>query len=111
MRQTVCLQLKGANAGEVAGILAGRLVEFQCSSQLERLSSGAECNLRIATPAVQAAENLAVELDAHDTADFAAEKIIDILADSGVISLAATAYTVEEEEKIRQRLHDLGYIE
>ncbi|HUW60356.1 MAG TPA: hypothetical protein VMZ06_05050 [Candidatus Bathyarchaeia archaeon] len=112
MRQTVCLQLKGANAGEVAGILACRLVEFQCRAKLERPSSAAECNLRIATaPAAQAAENLAVELDAHDTPDFAAEKVIDILAENGVISLPAADYTPEEEEKIRRRLQDLGYIE
>lgn len=112
MQQTVCLQLKGANAVEVAGILAGRLVEFQCRAEMETPAGATECCLRIAaSSAVQAAEILAVELDALDTPDFAAEKVIDILAENGVISLPAAEYTLEEEEKIRQRLQDLGYIE
>jgi hypothetical protein len=54
---------------------------------------------------------LVVELDANDTPDFAAEKVIDILAENGIISLPAAGYTPEEDLKIRRRLQDLGYIE
>jgi len=112
MQQTLCVQLKGANAGEVAGILASRLVEFQCSAKLERSSSVVECTMRVTTKSTnQPAGDLVVELDGDDTPDFAAEKVIDILAENGVISLPAADYTPEEEEKIRRRLQDLGYIE
>jgi len=112
MQQTLCVQLKGANAGEVAGILASRLIEFQCGAKLERSDSAAECALRISTGSmVRPAGDLVVELDEDDTPDFAAEKVIDILAENGVISLAAADYTPEDEEKIRRRLQDLGYIE
>ncbi|MCX5770037.1 MAG: hypothetical protein NTZ09_07170 [Candidatus Hydrogenedentes bacterium] len=40
-----------------------------------------------------------------------AEKVIDILAENGIISLPAAGFTPEEELKIRRRLQDLGYIE
>jgi len=52
-----------------------------------------------------------IETDAHDTPDFAAEKALDILAEKGSISLELHDYTPEEEEQIRKRLADLGYIE
>lgn len=47
----------------------------------------------------------------HDTPDFAAEKIVDLLASRGLIALDSGDYTVEEEETVRKRLADLGYIE
>jgi len=110
--QTVCLKLRGANAGEVAGILAGRLTELQCRAELDAAVGERECVMHItATSTNHPAENLVVELDSHDTADFAAEKVIDVLAENGIISLPAADYAPEEEEKIRRRLQDLGYIE
>ncbi len=103
--QLISLQLNGPNATEVATILAARLAYFQCTPELD------QNRLRIATPATNAPQNLAVDLDPHDTPDFAAEKVIDILAENKVISLPSTDYTREEEETIRRRLQDLGYIE
>ena len=112
MQQTLCLQLKGANAGKVAGILASRLAEFQCKAKLERPSTAVECAVRITTKSTnRPAGDLVVELDGDDTPDFAAEKVIDILAEHGIISLPAADYTPDEEERIRRRLQDLGYIE
>lgn len=107
----MCLLLKGANAGEVAGILTGRLAELRCEAHVEAVSNHVECTLRISVERDQAVQDIVVELDSHDTADFAAEKVIDILAEQGVISLPTGAYTREEEERIRRRLQDLGYIE
>ena len=111
MQQIVCLQLKGPNAGEVEEILAGRLVEFGCTAERTTAGGAGECGLRITAGSIERGQNLTVELDGHDTPDFAAEKLIDILAEHGVISLSAADYTREEEEKIRRRLQDLGYIE
>jgi hypothetical protein len=54
---------------------------------------------------------LDVEAAVHDTADFAAEKIIDDLAAAGILALDAADYSPEEEEQIKKRLADLGYIE
>jgi hypothetical protein len=54
---------------------------------------------------------LEVVPDSHDTADFAAEKIIDMLAETGVVSMGTTQYSPEEEEIIRKRLANLGYLE
>ena len=56
-------------------------------------------------------ERLDVEIDENDTPDFAAEKILDDLATAGAITLEETAYSPEEEERVRERLASLGYIE
>ncbi len=56
-------------------------------------------------------EVIRAEVDAHDTPDFAAEKILDELAATGAVTLEAVDYSPEEEEAIRKRLADLGYIE
>jgi hypothetical protein len=56
-------------------------------------------------------ERLTVEVDANDTPDFAAEKILDTLHEAGVVSLDVADYSPEEEEQVRKRLADLGYIE
>lgn len=56
-------------------------------------------------------ECLEVEIPAHDTPDFAAEKVLDELAEAGVLDLEHTDYSPEEEERIKHRLADLGYIE
>jgi len=52
-----------------------------------------------------------IELDKNDTADFAAEKILDTLAHENLVSLETHDYSADEEEEIRRRLADLGYIE
>ena len=47
----------------------------------------------------------------HDSADFAAEKLLDALADCGWIQIHGGNLTPAEERSIRDRLLDLGYIE
>lgn len=54
---------------------------------------------------------LDAELSEHDTPDFAAEKILDDLAEAGVLVLDDAGYSAEDEELVRKRLADLGYIE
>ena len=51
------------------------------------------------------------EVATHDTPDFAAEKVLDELAEAGILTLEDAGYSDEEEERIRKRLADLGYIE
>jgi hypothetical protein len=50
-------------------------------------------------------------VSAHDSPDFAAEKILDALAGRGWIQLCEERLTPVEERAIRARLIDLGYIE
>jgi hypothetical protein len=57
------------------------------------------------------AGSLAITIDPNDTPDFAAEKILDRLAETGIVTLEAGDYSPEDEERIRQRLSQLGYIE
>jgi len=54
---------------------------------------------------------LEMAVDPRDTPDFAAEKILHGLEEKGVIERASADYTPQEEEEIRRRLADLGYIE
>jgi len=54
---------------------------------------------------------LTVEVDANDTPDFAADKVLDELAAAGAIAVQPSDYSPEEEERIRKRLSDLGYVE
>lgn len=54
---------------------------------------------------------LAFAVSPHDSADFAADKILDALADRGWIRLSVESLTTAEEAVLRDRLIDLGYIE
>lgn len=54
---------------------------------------------------------LEIEIAPYDTPDFAAEKILDELAEVGALTLQDAVYSPEDEERIRKRLADLGYIE
>ena len=61
--------------------------------------------------AAPAGDCIDAAINPNDTPEFAAEKVLDMLAEAGCISLDDGEYTPEEEEQIRQRLSDLGYIE
>jgi len=54
---------------------------------------------------------LTMRVETYDTTDFAAEKALDLLAEAAVIRLDAGSYSQEEEELVRRRLADLGYVE
>ena len=128
MNKATSITLTGPQAGETARALVARLIELGRpaqpieSSLAGRLGPAAAvtCGLLsrngvmvvISTPGIlPEGEHLPIDLDPNDTPDFAAEKALDILAEAGIISLDVSDYTPEEEEQIRKRLADLGYIE
>lgn len=128
---TIVLKAKEPPAAvAAAAALAGRLRELGCKSEMldeaavKSLggikSVGAACALltRNGIFVVAACEKLRpagewlpVELDLHDTPEFAAEKVLDELAAKGALALDDRGYSVEDEEKVRERLSQLGYIE
>ncbi|HIJ65172.1 MAG TPA: hypothetical protein HPP77_04405 [Candidatus Hydrogenedentes bacterium] len=130
MQKGVSIRLSGAGVPETAAALRGRLIELgrcvECvdAQMAARLgggkAAGYTCNLLtrngviviVAAPGVDVeGESIECEVAVHDTPDFAAEKILDALAEQGFIAIETGAYSAEEEEQIRQRLADLGYIE
>ncbi|MBI4557365.1 MAG: hypothetical protein HY706_07275 [Candidatus Hydrogenedentes bacterium] len=130
MQKGITIHLAGVNAAETAHVLLNRLGELGRSAEhidetaqkslgnketadLACEHSSQEGRVVIAgyPDACPSGESLHIILDPNDTPDFAAEKILDELAAAGVINLETGTYSPEEEEKVRQRLADLGYIE
>lgn len=112
MTQTLSVNITGTNARPVSEILVTRLSEMGCHARVEPQAGSTNPCVKIeAAFPIPGTESLSVEVDDHDTPDFAAEKIIDTLAECGAVSLEKADYTPEEEEQIRKRLQDLGYIE
>ena len=130
MEKGIVVNLSGANAAETAKVLTVRLIEM--GRNVEHLDAPAAahfgsmkaaayaCELLVRNGVVVIvthpkikphAEHVDIEVDANDTPDFAAEKILDELAAAKVIVLESYDYSPEEEEQIRKRLADLGYIE
>lgn len=130
MLKGISVRLSGPQAEETMKALATRLVEL--GKSVERLDaalaeavggpSGANrvCGLLsrhgvAVFAAYDGAEPegavLDVEVDDNDTPDFAAEKVLDQLEEHGVVELGSETYSAEEEEAVRKRLAELGYIE
>ena len=128
MAKGITIQLTGAMPAETAKALLTRLAEM--GKQVERMdpdlaakigpASGLVCRLlsrngvfvvSVDPALTPEGEVLSVEVDPNDTPDFAAEKILDNLSDRGLLSFENADYSPEEEEEVRQRLADLGYIE
>lgn len=130
MDKGITVRLTGCNVPETTRALATRLVELGRRveviepSHAEKLGGDAgaafACRLLTRNGVIVVAsyegrepegESVEAEVDEHDTPDFAAEKILDALAEAGFLELESADYTPEEEEEIRKRLADLGYIE
>lgn len=130
MPEGLSIRLSGPGIPETAKALAVRLVELgykvevlgeEAQKQLGSLKAAAyACGLLARNGVLVIVENTKVRpegnsleaaISPNDTPDFAAEKILDQLAEAGAISLEPADYTPEEEEQIRKRLADLGYIE
>jgi len=130
MEKGIVVNLSGANVAGTAKVLTVRLIEM--GRNVEHLEAAAAahfgsmkaaayaCELLVRNGVVVIvthpkikphAEHVNIEVDANDTPDFAAEKILDELAAAKVIVLESYDYSPEEEEQIRKRLADLGYIE
>ncbi len=128
MERAIALRLKGVTQEETGRVLAQRLIELGKRAEVMDVamaanlgpSAGFVCRLLVRNgvfvivvsdevkPDCECRE---IELDKNDTADFAAEKILDTLAHENLVSLETHDYSADEEEEIRRRLADLGYIE
>lgn len=130
IQQGIFVHLAGENVAETAQLLAVRLIEM--GRAVEPVDAVAAKRLGTLKSAAYACEMLVrngvivismlprlrpdcacldVEVDPNDAPDFATEKILDQLADAGVITLDTSNYSPEDEERVRQRLASLGYIE
>jgi hypothetical protein len=130
MEKGIVINLSGAHVGETAKVLTVRLIEM--GRNVEHLDAEGAAHFGTVKAAAYASQLLArngvvvivthpklkpraecvnIDVDANDTPDFAAEKILDELAAAKVITLDTSEYSPEEEEQIRKRLADLGYIE
>lgn len=114
MNRPYTIRLTGENAADAAHALGRRLVELGsnvCPPGQAPPAGFDGVVLLLGDAPSDAPAGGTVEISAHDTPDFAAEKILDILHENGVISVESEGYTPEEEEEIRKRLSDLGYID
>jgi hypothetical protein len=98
------LAITGTNARETAMVLRHRLEEMTGKFEGSFLISAS------AEESGPSANALSFNVSPHDAPDFAAEKILDELAALGWIALEEGGLTEEEEEQIRERLQELGYI-
>jgi len=126
----IIVNMSGAGVVETAHILTVRLIEM--GRNVEHFDAVTVARFRTMKAASFACELLArngvvvivthpkmkpdapcltVEVDANDTPDFAADKVLDELAAAGAIAVQPSDYSPEEEERIRKRLSDLGYVE
>lgn len=130
MNRGISVGLTGANTQATAAALLSRLAELNCEVEwmdaalVERLGgpAGAACVcgllsrhgvvVVVTDPAVRPeGDRMDIRVEAHDTPEFAAEKVLDRLAEEGIVHLDQADYSPEEEEEIRRRLADLGYVE
>ncbi len=95
----LCLCISGDRAEDVREALLAKLVPPIVALRPFDVKTG-----------VQPAD-MVETLNAHDSADFAAEKLLDALADRGWIRIPGENLTAVEERALRDRLFDLGYIE
>lgn len=130
MLKNINVRLTGAHVPETARALAVRLIEL--GRKAEIIDDKAVARIGTADATSQAVDLLSrndvicvitrhditseaggidVEVSEHDTPEFAAEKILDTLAEAGAVSLDEAGYSPQQEEEIRRRLSELGYIE
>ena len=96
--------ITGTDAEETANQVRQRLAELETQST---------CSLEITadTNVLEQDADFVYSMSVHDAPAFAAEKILDQLAERGWISLEAGELSPEEEAQIRARLQGLGYVD
>jgi len=104
---TVTLIVRGAEAEACIRALAARLESLGRSAS----ASGNRVTFQSITAACAEDCALDIELSPHDPPEFAAEKILDMLEERGLIALGSDQVTGEDEARLRDRLRRLGYIE
>ncbi|HPO16814.1 MAG TPA: hypothetical protein PLI09_25475 [Candidatus Hydrogenedentes bacterium] len=104
MEGSIQLRLQGVQAEIVAAKVAQRL---------QALGQAATHSKTMVTYTESCGETLElnVELEPNDAPDFAAEKVLDLLATKGLLELKDLWMSPEEETELRNRLKSLGYIE
>jgi hypothetical protein len=98
------IELTGEQAAAAAAMLRERLTELGCTASVDG-------NAVVLQGVAKSGDLEAIAVSPHDTPEFAADKIIDRLAELGMVDLESGEYTAAEEEQVRERLADLGYIE
>ncbi len=91
------LRVQGPGASEAADLLRARLREMAADAGVSVVCDDGDGPCYRMAP--------------HDTAEFAADKMLDLLAGLGVVDSEAGGLSEDEERAIRQRLTDLGYLE
>lgn len=99
------ITITGVNAPETVAVLNHRLKDIMKRVEGPIVVEAAE------NPTEIRADHLVFTVNPHDTPMFAAEKILDELADLEWIAFEEGDLTEEEEAQIRDRLKGLGYIE
>lgn len=104
MEGSIQLRLHGFQAELVAAKVAQRIQALgQAASHAQNMVSYTEsCGESL---------EVNVELEPNDAPDFAAEKLLDLLASKGLLALKEVWMSPEEETELRNRLKSLGYIE
>ncbi len=105
---TMHIEMEGDNAAEVVRYVGKRLVELGYAIT-QPTDQTLELEMNPETPAL--VDSMRWRISPHDPVDFAGEKVLDDLETEGAISLKQADLPEEDEEAIRQRLQDLGYIE
>ncbi len=104
MEGSIQLHLTGVHAETVAAKVVQRLETLgQAAAQSKSIVSFTE-------PCGETLE-LRITVEPNDSPDFAAEKVLDLLASKGLLELKDGWMSPEEEAEIRNRLKSLGYIE
>lgn len=106
--KSMIMYFEGPNAEAVARYVGKRLTEL---GYLIKQEASNQLELEDISDTVDIVEAKTWQINAHDPIDFAGEKILDDLDSMKVINLEQTDIECEDEEAIRQRLQDLGYIE
>lgn len=107
MNTGLVIHIEGARGPETAAALARRLEEHHG----EAVVAGATVTFRSCLKPASRGAALTFHIDPHDPPEFAAEKILDLLAEQGQVALAAPGVSTEEEARLEQRLRQLGYLE
>ncbi len=93
------LRVQGPGASEAADLLRARLREMAADAGVSVVCDDGD------------GDGPCYRMAPHDTAEFAADKMLDLLAGLGVVDSEAGGLSEDEERAIRQRLTDLGYLE
>ena len=93
------LRVQGPGASEAADLLRARLREMAADEGVSVVCDDGD------------GDGPCYRMAPHDTAEFAADKMLDLLAGLGVVDSEDEGLSEDEERAIRQRLTDLGYLE